>query len=112
MDRDRRRVPRRCIGDSHRYRLHCEQAGHARSKDPEPPVQVDAVCRDQACLRVVQGNPHGRDHAVQMWRQRQGRKKKGEDVESVARNDCVHGGRPFAAAGASNERVIICALLL
>jgi hypothetical protein len=75
-------------------------------------VDVDAVSRDQPCLRVVQSDPRGRKDPVQMGGLRQGRTVEedpelvglgesgedggpehgdGEDVESVARDECVHG---------------------
>ena len=105
-------MPRCGVADGHRDYLYRQQGRYERGKDPEPTVQIDSLCRNQARLRVVQSNPHGRDHSVDVLRPSQwrtagkdsqvvGLRKPGKDrgrqggdcdgVESVARDECVHG---------------------
>ena len=100
------------VADSHRNHLYCEQGRYERGKDSESAMEIDSMCGHQARLRVMQRNPHGRDHSVYVLRpceRRTAREdpeivglgKPGEDrsseggdcdgVKSVARDECVHG---------------------
>ena len=78
-------------------------------------MDIEAVRRDQACLRVMQSNPDRCEDSVQVRRLGERRiveedpeivgfGEPGEDhgrergdcqgMESIARDDCVHGAQP------------------